>query len=897
MKASCSRADLVRLFGAPGTDLLASCAGLLGFEKREIKPEAPRPPATSLSKPSLSEVLPESKPVPAPPAARASYLQVVKATHHDMETVPRVHAPWEHGDRGDVLAFPAPDPLVPWPRLWRHLRRHLSELRATAEVDQAALVRRLGRAETVTHLPRLHRARFASRPKVLVDGTSRQMPFWHDQDVVCSRLARWTASDASKAFPLVDGDPVIERLATGWPGLPKPDFRGAMVLVLGDLGAYGGQRAREEWRQVAELLLKQGATLRALVPCPLWRVDRKLAALWNAIPWEASERRARPLTVAEREQRAGKLIELVSPALRIELGLLRRARSLLPPDETDSGTEVDALYHPGVVGFSAVALSLDPTHKQQLEKKLDESARKDGWEVARELRDLLWSWHQDLPPEIRLEEMFHLSQRLPEVFKDIDEKDPRDPRHPKILRTRMEQVLVAIDSADAHEGVPPGVAAWFCSLQGRIPKETWTGPGLGRLLRRAFVAVHKKDALRKAPFVPGPEELQIIHRGKAFVPKRWRVWQVGEQLRMLPIEPALRVPRPSLGAAAAGSPVAEIVASEPVARVGGTGREGVEDELAPDGVPVAILDRADTILLKTDCQELRLEAFDKPGWARRVGRDGYGLWAEFEHKGVAQRMRWIPPGRFLMGSPEDESGRFDNELQHEVELTQGYWLADTACTQELWTIVMGGNPSGFTGRRLGASSRPVEQVSWYDCREFLDRLNRDLPGLAARLPTEAEWENACRAGTTTPFSFGTCITTAQVNCDGRFPYAKATQSAYREETVPVKSLSANPWGLSEMHGNVWEWCLDWYAPYESGMTVDPLRVQETESGCVVRGGSWHDHAKSTRSALRFSLTPVFRDHGVGFRIAQNAAASHNPDVEVERRSQIDRSSGAQERKR
>jgi formylglycine-generating enzyme required for sulfatase activity len=179
---------------------------------------------------------------------------------------------------------------------------------------------------------------------------------------------------------------------------------------------------------------------------------------------------------------------------------------------------------------------------------------------------------------------------------------------------------------------------------------------------------------------------------------------------------------------------------------------------------------------------------------------------------------WIEPGEFMMGSPEDESGRWSDELQHKVVLTKGYWMAETACTQELWQAVMGKNLSHFKGEQL-----PVENVSWYDCKEFIEKLNKLVPGLDARLPTEAEWEYACRAGTKTPFSFGEIITTDQVNYDGNYPYADEKKGAYRAKTVEVKSLPPNPWGLYEMHGNVWEWCEDIYGDYlyPSGTVTDP----------------------------------------------------------------------------
>ena len=196
-----------------------------------------------------------------------------------------------------------------------------------------------------------------------------------------------------------------------------------------------------------------------------------------------------------------------------------------------------------------------------------------------------------------------------------------------------------------------------------------------------------------------------------------------------------------------------------------------------------------------------------------------------------------------MGSPEDEPERNNDEVQHEVELTQGFWLADTACTQALWEAVMGSNPSTFKG-----AERPVENVSWEDCREFFELVNQAEPGPDLWFPTEAQWEYACRAGSSTPFWFGGQVTPEQVNYDGNHPYAGGAKGKYREETVAVGSLPCNGWGLYEMHGNVWEWCLDWYGPYSEGKDVDP-QGPAGRGYRVLRGGSWFSDAGSCRSPL------------------------------------------------
>ena len=176
---------------------------------------------------------------------------------------------------------------------------------------------------------------------------------------------------------------------------------------------------------------------------------------------------------------------------------------------------------------------------------------------------------------------------------------------------------------------------------------------------------------------------------------------------------------------------------------------------------------------------------------------------------------------------------------------------------------MGDNPSRFKGEH-----KPVENVSWNETQRFIQTLNEEVEDLHLRLPTEAEWEYACRAGTTTPFSFGDNITPEQVNYNGDYPYAEAKKGLYREEAVDVKSLPPNPWGLYEMHGNVWEWCEDWYQEkYEQDKKVNPKGPSRGDAR-VVRGGGWNSLGQHVRSAYRYRIEPGNRHVYIGFRLAQ-----------------------------
>ena len=256
-----------------------------------------------------------------------------------------------------------------------------------------------------------------------------------------------------------------------------------------------------------------------------------------------------------------------------------------------------------------------------------------------------------------------------------------------------------------------------------------------------------------------------------------------------------------------------------------------------------------------------------PLWACAYGDDRYGLFADLRVDLVKQRFRWISPGRFLMGSPETEPGRLEREgPQHEVILTRGFWLANTACSQAFWlAVVRGENPSHFTG----SVENPVEQVSWEEVMQrFVRVLQRCLEtGVVVDLPTEAEWEYACRAGTRTPFHFGETLPTNRANFDRHFDYR------HLRGTLQSNALEPNIWGLHQMHGNVWEWCRDGLRQYQERSSSDPLGPQEAGGLRALRGGAWIDDARSLRAAYRNRAPAGYRGRGIGFRFVLRSGRS------------------------
>ncbi len=264
-------------------------------------------------------------------------------------------------------------------------------------------------------------------------------------------------------------------------------------------------------------------------------------------------------------------------------------------------------------------------------------------------------------------------------------------------------------------------------------------------------------------------------------------------------------------------------------------------------------------------------------WAIAQGEDAVGPWADLAILGeggkgksaVVQRMRWIPPGEFWMGSgEEDKEAHGDEKPQHPVRLTGGFWLGDTPVTQAFYYAVMGENPSTFADKADG-SDRPVEMVDLHTAALFPARLEAQIlqrlgcaadgnEGLGFRLPTEAEWEYACRSGMPVP-RYGPLDAVAwyDENSGG--------------ETHPVARKAPSPWGLYDMLGNVWEWCLDagnGGTPYLGGFREDPLCREG--AGQVVRGGSYWSAAEAVRAAYRLCIPRESRDDNVGFRLAIGA---------------------------
>ena len=943
------RADLIRAWselGQPGLKAMARC---LGFREDEEEPAQPRREHDDRPTDPLATDRPASSALPATPHTEP--LRRIPFWYVEEMEVPDQAAPNDESPKAAVpidakglgrRAGKAPEspPLVADARLLPALRRRFLSDIESREVDVVRLAELWSRGRQVRRLPFRPLAAWAPTIRLVVDRSIRLRAFWDDQDRLARRLRRLLGDVSIHEIDFFENDPLPWRDARGRSRelIVEPEAR---VLVLGDLGFLASGQRRAFWRRVGLRLRRQAAHCTALLPCPPERWDRKVLEHWGAIEWERPfGRRVSVRALVSREDRAERLLTLLSFSSRIEPGLLRAVRRLLPASETDAGTEVDALNHPEISGFSALAVGSELRLRlQPLFADLDPDLK---MRVVAAMR----AWRAGLPEEIWLDEALGLSAAgaLPEEALTGEEIEAAKQMWRRVARTAT--------SAEERSRVVERVQAFVQrSLGNRQPPAVWRDPEIRQDLWKAWSKSWRGEGLPPLPSGLGPELF-----GAEGDIRGWRAWQIGGEIRFIPIE---REPE-------YGIPLFEFEAGQAVVSIDGEGirfaRSVVLSEDASIELPespglILSFDRARVrlrrvrqpewasaiwrdrsgiwaiqgreggedrfkfspqrdsergIMLAPEAVEHWEREIERPSWANGMGRDRYGVFVVFAVDGIEQKMRWIEPGSFMMGSPADEPGRYDREgPQHLVTLNQGFWLGETPCTQALWMAVMGTNPSQFQ-----SSDRPVEQVSWEDCQEFFARLEERIPGFGGRFPTEAEWEYACRAGTEAATYAGPieilgknnalildAISWYGGNSGVDFELESGVDSSDWEEkqyehvlagTHPVKRKEPNPWGLYDMLGNVDEWCVDWYGDYpeESVNPTGPVMG----SFRVLRGGSWGGIAQHVRAACRWDVPPSYRWSRLGFRLARGQSLpGQGAEPQGERSEQARSASAADQR--
>jgi formylglycine-generating enzyme required for sulfatase activity len=875
------RADLVRVLADLPPERVAGAAELLGFETPvEVRAEATTPAALPIEPAPVAPVAPEAPAAWPVPFWRLDEMTFTEDPEHIAVPVARPAGLTDDDLRSpgrSLFDTPPAPPLAPWSRLWPALREALQAPGEGRDPDVGALLRAWGRGDVVRRVPRVPRRAWAGRASVWVDRSPRLVPFWSDQDDVCRRL-RKVCGRTGLDLRILDARAQARALARR--GDLSAGFRpseGTPVLVLGDLGAYASEGEQAAWRVTARRLGDAGVRVAALVPCPAARWDRRAARAWAAVPWERGRTSgALGGEPAARKERAERLLRLASPALLVQPGLLRALRQLLPAWQADAGTEADAWAHEGVRAADATGLVL---HAEAAERWRTELAAGADADLLARVSEAIGRWHGALPQELLRAETLVWHALFPGAATPGKLADAQGFAH---------RLAATARAGESDPAFAAGVRRYGRALLAAVPESAYeVFPDLRIVWAAAFQGV---SGVAVPPGVD-PQALSA-ELGATGAPRWWAVRQVGGRLLLSP-SPDGAWPSQETGP---GSPMAWLLAARPEVTVR-SGPGGARAQVVLAGGREIALPVGESVALRTDRCTAVLKPFHKEGWAKAMGRDRFGLWGEAEVKGVAVRFRWIPPGRFRMGSPESEAGRWDDEgPQHMVTWTRGRWLADAPVTQALWQAVMGKNPSQFA-----SPERPVEQVSWEDCQTFLRGLDALVPGLDARLPSEAEWEHACRAGTETATWVGDleirgendapildAIAWYGGNCGVDFELengsdrSKWPNKQYDHATGgshPVRRRAPNPLGLFDMLGNVYEWCLDaleYGEGYAAGDVVDPP-ASRTGSYRVIRGGSWDSYAGFVRAASRGAGAPGGRAGRLGLRLARGQSPTRGAE--------------------
>lgn len=768
-------------------------------------------------------------------------------------------------------------PLVRRTRLWPALKRSLLESRQRG-LDLPRVIATLAQALPLRRLPRGSQAIWGGELLIVWDRSRHLWPYQEDFESIVGDLLRQRGAGGCTLW-VVDGSP--SRIVQRWPEpggspdraaarlanqVPSPP-PATRLLILSDAGTLGGESgARRVWVAFMCRLQQQGAQPVLWTPLAPAQIEVEVARSADVFCLQPGGglRRQRG-RIADDEQRRGEqsrlarlreqLLARMACCIRVEPALLRALRGIAPATATEPALEALVWGHQPVVYDSLVSRAIAADHVARYREAFSQlDAGEQLAALERALHIHAWRGRATEAAELLIWQAHARPEAQSRCLERIDEAR----RWFAALR----------EAATLGSGPDAQLRQYTRDLVARnAGDKTWIA-GNSEWLAPLWVATGEKDS------PPGlqPEHLLRALDSRADLPLL--DCQLGMQAEGLMLWGAERPAGPAQSRI--GSPLR--VKWLLLTRAGGT--RFVDPAEEPQ--IIAAIDEwitpGATLTITAGRQSYLVRRIERPAWAHEFGRDACGLYADLRipverekaaagAQAITQRMRYIEAGHFRMGSPESEAERYSDEgPQHEVTLSEGFWLADTACTQALWEALMGDNPSHFNAGNRGGPQHPVDSVSWDDVQLFLRRLEQRVPGCTASLPGEAEWEYACRAGSTTPFSFGENITPEQVNYRGDYSYRSVSKGLYREVTVPVATLPANSWGLYEMHGNLWEWCADGRRRYANRDELDP-RGQEGGAVAerVLRGGSWRNDAWIARSAHRRAYSPDHADQHFGFR--------------------------------
>ena len=740
------RADLLRLLTAGGrrlasppvepAEIVAAIGSLgLGYELWP-KTDSPtdNPQDQTVIEPDSVDPPPPTPPPPLPPdpVAPSHWVQDAAATllwravQHQLYEVPTEQPPEPPRANRGWSAQPAGParfmPLLSWNQIVPRLRALLGEHFPTREIDIPRAIDVLAEGEVPESLPARVRRQWGSTLQIWFDLSTRLIPYYDDFELVRSQLYRRLGDRQIEFFS--GHDPVDLVWSYDDPQNPQPVYHdpppGTNVLILGDLGLLdrSGEPIREKWLECGRRLRGLGCRPLALVPCARTRVDaatRRVFDVATLAPHRAADAGPR------RDEWVNQLLSLVSFAVRVEPGLLRACRRL-NPEMVDPGLESDAWQDPLFISRYCDAGTLGPT--AAVEPLIDQFEMQPE-SLRRRVLEQYRQWRGGVGCEIFFEELSRLSNKTRELLPVSDRDD---------FRANWEWLARQVEQRDPQERSP--VMDYAIRLTQRVSRQTELNPYIQDQLARIRSQIEPGQSAPK----PLPHRFEV------------RVAQWGGDLVLAGGEagaPLERWPKESWLATLRGrGPTVAVQTVLPGEASAKPGSVWQTVELRGSDVVRLSLPERGPVQVRTDCEGVTLELAPRSPSAIAAGRDKFGLWEETEiavagGTSVTLRWRWIPPGTFWMGSPEDEPGRWKDEgPRHLVTLTKGFWMAETPCTQELWQSVMGENPSHFRNK----PQNPVESVSFQAVEQFCEKVNVGLRGEIVGLPTEAQWEYACRAG-------------------------------------------------------------------------------------------------------------------------------------------------------
>ena len=853
------RADLMRVWvGEKATSQTAEtsvedCLGWLGLDFERVAPtdlesESRTEPHESseqvpLTPPLGSEpVLPPAEvPVWSQDAAVTPFWRAVEHTLYEVptETPPPQVQPQRGWSSAPTQGAPF-QPLLTWGQVVPRLRALLGERFPTGPMDLPQAVEGVARGRVAETLPRRPRRQWGVTLQIWFDVSNRLIPYYDDFEMVRAELSRRLGEQQIEFFSGHDPEEVVWNYED--PANPQSGYReptpGTQVLILGDLGLLdrAGGQLRQQWRAFGRRLRERGCRPLALVPCAGSRVDGATKRVFEVATLAAS--RVRDAGV-RRPAAIRTLLSLVSFAVRVEPGLLRACRRLLP-ELADPGLEADVWQEPVWTSRYTDAGTLGPI--ESVEPLIDEFEQQ-PLELRRRVLEQFRAWRGEVGCEILFEELSRLSAETRALLPESDRKE---------LQANWEWLASEVERRDPKER--SGLMNYAFRLSQRVSRQALLNPQVNGPITR-IQSRFRDDGKPPPAASPVNEEIWIAQSGDELVLERRAV---GQPLAAWPRDSWLATLR-TRGAT--------------IAMQGAKGEAWQTVTLADRTVTRHPLTTGTRLALRTDCEGVLLESLPRSPSATAAGRDRFGLWEETEIVGqqdqrVTIRWRWIPPGTFWMGSPEDEPGRNPDEgPRHLVTISTGFWMADTPCTQEVWTAVIGKNPSRFQGDQ----QQPVEQVSWNEVEAFCNRVNAGFDHQRIQLPTEAQWEYACRAGSQSALYAIPRRLQFFIIVETTFP--KLERLAWfsgnaRGQTHPVRQKLPNAWGLYDMLGNVWEWCLDPSRQYDPQAVVDPGESSSRGESRVMRGGSWSSGAFYVRCPRRLQRPVGFQDSNLCFRLVR-----------------------------